>query len=204
MKDLKANGIVTCGGGTYGSVNMEGIVNVMDAVTCDTFTLQGVGKIKGDVQAGSIKIAGTCKIEGGLKAEKIDAYGLLSLTGSLAGDQVEIDGALDVAGEINADRFSLLMAHGSEAREILGQSCSVKKGKGSVWASILKARRHEFVCQNIECDDIYLEHCSVQRVNGQRVAIGPKCKIGSLEYTESYTAHDSAKVETIRKRGEQA
>ncbi|MDR2736057.1 MAG: hypothetical protein LBB49_00660, partial [Gracilibacteraceae bacterium] len=96
----------------------------------------------------------------------------------------------------------LLMSHGSAAREILGQSCSIKKGKGLVWVSILKARKHEFTCQNIECDDIYLENCAVERVSGQHVVIGPKCQIGSLEYVESHSVHESANVETICKRGE--
>jgi cytoskeletal protein CcmA (bactofilin family) len=203
MKDLNADGIVTCGGGTYDTVDLDGVITITDSVVCDSFELDGVGKIKGDIQAGSIRIAGTCRVEGGLKAEKIDVHGLLNLTGDLEGDQVEIDGALDVTGEINADTFSLLMSHGSAAREVLGQSCSVKKGKGSVWVSILKARKHEFTCQNIECDDIYLENCTVQRVNGQRVVIGPKCKIASLEYAESHSVHESAIVETISKRGEQ-
>ncbi|MCL1791152.1 MAG: hypothetical protein FWG40_07325 [Peptococcaceae bacterium] len=202
MKDLNADGIVTCGGGTYDKVDLDGIITITDSIVCDSFELDGVGKIKGDLRAGSAKISGTCKIEGNLEAEKIDINGLLNLVGGMAGEQIEVDGAMDVAGEINADTFFLKMAHGSEAEEILGQSCTVKKGKGSVWASILKARRHELTCKNIECDDINLEFSAVERVSGQRVAIGPKCKIGTLEYSETLSVHDSASVETISKRGE--
>ena len=202
MKDLKANGVVTCGGGTYDAVDLQGVINVSDAVVCDTFNLEGVSKIKGDLQARTVKIAGTCKIEGGLKAERIDAYGVLSLTENLAGEEIDIEGALDVAGGINADTFSLLMSHGSGAREVCGQTCKVKKGKGSALLGILRARKHEFVCESIECDDIYLEHCSVESVRGFRVTIGPKCKIGSLDYGETYSAHDTAKIDKISKRGE--
>lgn len=203
MKDLNADGIITCGGGTYDVVDLDGVVTITDNIICDTFNLDGVGKVKGSVQASSVKIAGTCKIEGDLKAEKVDLYGVLNLSGSLTGDHVEIDGALEVGEEVCADTFSLRMSHGSTAREICGQSCSIKKsGKGSAILGILRARKHEFVCESIECDDIYLEHCSVQHVNGQRVTIGPKCKIGNLEYVEEYSVHDSAKVEKISKRGD--
>ena len=51
----------------------------------------------------------------------------------------------------------------------------------------------------IEGDDIHLENTIADTVRGKRIAIGPGCRIGTVEYTETLSVHDDAEVKEQRK-----
>ncbi len=203
MQNLTAEGVTTCTGGVFDTVDLKGVIKVSRGIVCRKMNVDGVCTISGCVEAGDVRIAGTCKTTESVKAGNLDIYGVINVAGDVQCERMDIDGALDVGGTLNADVIRLVFAHGSSAKEVCGRALRVTRKSSSVLLHFIRPRKNEFTANSIECDEISLEYSAVGTVSGARVAIGPKCRIGRLEYTESYTAHPTAVIEKIEKRGAQ-
>lgn len=202
MNKLIANGVSTCTGGTYEDVEINGVITVNGAIICENMLQEGVCEFAGGItvkQKASIK--GTSKVRGSVEAENLNLAGVMNLNGNLTGENLVIDGAMDVSGEINAEEMSFLMSHGSGAKSVFGHSIEIRRGKGSRLISMLRARKHEFTCEHMECDKIKIEYCNIKTVSGEDIEIGPQCRIGTLEYSGSYTADPTAVIDKIVKVG---
>jgi len=56
--------------------------------------------------------------------------------------------------------------------------------------------------EQIEATDVSIEWSNVRVVRGNRVRIGPGCRIELLEYTESVYVDPESEVRDVRKIGE--
>ena len=64
---------------------------------------------------------------------------------------------------------------------------SLLRALSSAWGGGLEA-------ELIEGDEIYLENTRADVVRGKQIEIGPHCKIGLIEYSESLKVHDNSDV----------
>lgn len=203
MNNMIANGVSTCNGGTYDNIEVKGVINIRNGIICDNFLQEGVCDCTGAVTVKNrASIKGTCKVRGSVDIERLHLYGTLNVNGDLSGETLDIDGAMDVSGEVNAEEIRFQMSHGSSAHSVFGHSIEINRGLSSRIVSLLRARKHELVCENMEGDIIKIEYCNIRKLSGVNIEIGPQCIIETLEYSGSYMADKTAVIKNIVKVGE--
>jgi cytoskeletal protein CcmA (bactofilin family) len=106
-----------------------------------------------------------------------------------------VGGAFQVSGLLSADKLDVKMYGPCKAREIGGSTLRVRRSRATKLLDLIKARE-PFVLKadQIEGDIVELEHTVAEVVRGNRVAIGPGCRIGRVEYQQSLKTHKSASV----------
>jgi len=204
MNDLNAAGVITCNGGTFERVKIEGVVTINSDITCKDMNIEGVCRVRGGIACGTGKIAGTTTIYGPVKAENISLQGMLKISGDFSCDSLKVDGTLDVEGVLSADDIDIFMASGCSAREVCGHSLKLRRRGSSVFMSIFKGRRNEFKADSVECDIVDIEHAKVNTILADRVVLGEGCEIGRVEYISSADISPKARVGQLVKRGEEA
>jgi cytoskeletal protein CcmA (bactofilin family) len=202
---------------------MEGVCKVDGDIRAEEFRLNGVSTVRGSVEANSFLVSGKLKIEGGVKAEQAATDGLVEIAGSLTGHEGNLNGLLKIRGDCEFERlkaaggfevggmlnagFADIALYGQgKAREIGCESLRVRKIAKSGWKEALRKMfprwKPELTAHTIEGDDLDLENTAADVVRGNRVAIGPGCRIGCVEYRLEYRKHPGAKVGKELKVGE--
>ncbi|MBW5449380.1 hypothetical protein GE107_25465 [Cohnella sp. CFH 77786] len=221
--DLDMNGVGNAGGGRYRRVCTDGVSKVEGDVQADEFRANGVTTVGGSLETETMRANGKLKIEGKLKAGKADIDGLIDVLGSLTGEEVVLKGILNIRGDCELERFDAsggfevggmlnagfidiaLYGHG-KAREIGCESIRVRKIAKSIWKEALQKMFSKWTPElqtgTIEGDDLDLEHTVASVVRGNRVVIGPGCRIGRVEYRSEYRKHPGAQVGKEMKTGE--
>ena len=159
----------------------------------------GVGLIKsagsfnsgGDVVAHSVEAAGAHTVGGSLRAEVINIVGSCQVENDVEADQFAVDGSLRVSGLVNAGHVEVELGGRSSAREIRGSRISVKSSHSFFsWA---RRGRHLNV-ELIGGDEISLKATSAQIIRGRRVKLSDRCRIDTVEYSESLEVSPKATV----------
>ncbi|MDR0334469.1 MAG: polymer-forming cytoskeletal protein [Methanomassiliicoccaceae archaeon] len=190
MNDLIVNGKSVVSGGTFGKVNVNGIVSIENDVICDTLRLNGVCDITGNVKVGGkAELDGVCKISGDLDAETIDFDGHLSVSGNMSAESAALSAVLSAEGTFNVGSLDLRFYFGSRVNEIVGSTIKIRRGRLAM----------TFRSELIEGDIIDIEHCEIRTVRGDDVVIGKGCRIEKVEYRNELTVHPKASVrETVK------
>lgn len=214
--DMILKGIGGGAGGDFGRVHIEGIGRVNGPLTCDTFRLDGVGNIDGAMGcAESCELHGKIKVEGGLlaprlilegqarfngrlRAGRMNMKGMVTIAGDCEAEEIRMEGGFTVGGLLNADVMEIRLQARGRVKEIGGDRIRITRGSGSQWSRLLgwllPALDPHLSAGTIEGDDIELEETTADRVRGNRVVIGPGCRIGQVEYGSELTVHPSAEV----------
>ncbi|ATH94824.1 hypothetical protein [Bacillus glycinifermentans] len=226
--NLKINGSGSAAGGTYHNVVIKGEGTIGAGLDCAKFRCYGTSVLSGDAKVQSLHIYGEAEVAGRLKADKAKIYGtaeisgnadisetavkgILTVGGNLTGDECDIKGTVAVKGDCEAERFTLngnleidgLLNAGevdvalrfgeSSVGEIGGTAIKVRNKRG-----LFKKNSGFLSAKVIEGDDIYLENTSAGIVRGNRVRIGPGCRIETVEYNSDYHVSDKAEVKENR------
>lgn len=101
--DLVISGVGSSGGGSYRTVNINGVGKITGDVDCEDFSLSGVGTFAGNVKTGEVKINGKGTIAGNLAAEKMTVNGHATIGGNLQGQEVRLEGMVTVKGSLVAE-----------------------------------------------------------------------------------------------------
>jgi cytoskeletal protein CcmA (bactofilin family) len=215
--DLILNGVGGACGGRYRHVKIEGVGRVNGSLQCGDFVLQGVGTIRGDVsctdrfevrgkltaeggvEAAHITVEGQAHWKGRLRGGHVKLEGLVKVDGDCEADFLVIEGGVTVEGLLNAEEIGIRMQGRVQAKEIGGRHIRVGRSRRSNWSRllgwmlpVLKPQLHAGV---IEGDDVELSWTTADVVRGNRVVIGPGCRIGSVEYGTGLTVHPDARVD---------
>ncbi len=222
IRSLQISGYGSCTGGTFDKVSIEGKGTVHGDIGCNSFDTSGVGKINGNVKAEKFSVSGVLNITGNVKATKVDISGVNKTIGDFSGNELKCDGiikiendmefeninisgSINTKGFINCENLSIFL-HGTSTCNEIGASKIVilpnEKNK-SIFNFFIpkKFKENKLVATSIEGDDIRLENCEVKTVKGKKIVIGPNCKIGEIEYSESIEIDKSSKVEKNNKIG---
>ncbi|WP_248925811.1 hypothetical protein [Paenibacillus hamazuiensis] len=213
--DLNLNGMANASGGKYRSVTIEGVGKVDGDLMCETFKLNGMGTIRGNLVASRFEMKGRMTGEGSVTAKSVLIEGISNLNGCLLGDDIRLNGMINVNGDCEAERFAVeggfaidgLLNAGTidiglygrgQAKEIGGELIRVKKLKKNRWSGLLKwiapSWDNRLKAGTIEGDDIHLEHTTANVVRGNRIVIGPGCRIERVEYRTELLVQTGAKV----------
>lgn len=202
----------TSKGGRYRNVKLTGESTLEGDVDCVKLSQIGELKVKGDMRAEAMRITGECEIKGALAASKIGGRGELKVNSGLRAEKLkftgnvdvggnceagtfEVNGAFDVEGLVSAEWMDIRFFGPCRAREIGGGKLRARRSRTTKLINLIKSRGQAALAASvIEGDDVELEHTTADVVRGNRVSIGPGCRIGRVEYRDSLSAHKSAVV----------
>ncbi len=171
-------------------------------VRADEMKVSGVAKVEGSVTVKELKCSGTFRASETISSEYIKVSGMLHVGGDVESEIFRTSGGFDIRGLLSADRIEIRPGGRCRVEEIGGERIEVRRygSKESVGLldSLLRvlgnAWRGEVEAKLIEGDEIYLEDTRADVVRGKKIQIGPNCKIGRVEYSESLEIHDSSEV----------
>lgn len=159
----------------------------------------GAVKIKSDVRARSVKVGGRCRIDGRLTAKKIELSGSLK-SESIQAEIMEVKGGFQVNGPLYGDTIEIKLCDRCEAREIYGNSITVKKKGNRIWEQLtFSIRPIRLFARILEGSTIDVEHTEAEVVRGNRVAIGPGCRIRLVEYRDELIQDPAAEIGEARR-----
>ncbi|WP_337033143.1 hypothetical protein [Paenibacillus illinoisensis] len=214
--DISIIGEGSSAGGVYGKVKVVGDSSFNNDLYCDQFKCTGTSVIYGSLESDDIKITGTLTLteravgtedESGsgvsglhAKAEKMKVVGEFHLPGDCQAENLKLNGCFTVGGMLTAEQMTLKIMGPSEAREIGGSIISVKTGRGKLLEGLFSSNQSILKANMIEGDDIELENTVAEVVRGDKIKIGPGCRIGTVEYRSSLQIHSQSEVLVQRNR----
>ncbi|MEH6955893.1 polymer-forming cytoskeletal protein [Neobacillus drentensis] len=194
--------------------NGSGILN--GNVISEKAKVNGHARFKGNIDSQILKIDGSARIDKNLTAEKLKVSGKATIGGKVKCEEIKIQGTFTVGGDceaeifqaesqftigglLNADEVNLKLFGACFAKEIGGQTITIK-AKGSLVGNLLKSFfKPQLETELIEGDKIEIENTIAKIVRGNQVKIGPNCQIGLVEYTEECSIDKKAVVAENKK-----
>lgn len=173
-------------------------------------TINGTLDIEGSFDIETAKINGKLEIEGNLRAQEVRSFGETNVKGNVSGEFVNLEGGFHIQGHCEAERLrmkgifqigglvnagdvELLLHSRCGVKEIGGEHIVVRRAEGHlvkrlIGSMFLPADFYEgtLSVESIEGDSIYVEHTAAQVIRGARIVIGPGCRVGRVEYTETF------------------
>ncbi|MFS0872161.1 hypothetical protein [Paenibacillus xylanilyticus] len=214
--DISIIGEGSSAGGVYDKVKVVGDSSFNDNLFCDQFKCTGTSVIYGSLESTDIKITGTLTLterapvhegEGGnpvsgvhAKAEKMKVVGEIHLSGDCQAENFKLNGRFTIAGMLSAEQMTIRVMGPSEVREIGGSIISVKSGRGKLLEGLFTGNKPILTANLIEGDEIELENTVAEVVRGDKIKIGPGCRIGTVEYNSSLQIHSQSEVLIQRNR----
>lgn len=209
--DISIIGDGSSSGGVYGKVKVVGDSSFNDNLFCDQFKCTGTSVIYGSLESTDIKITGTLTLkersdvgsdeqEGNhasnlyAKAEHMKVVGELHVSGDCQVENMKLNGRFTITGMLSAESMTLKIMGPSEVREMGGSIISVKSGKGKLFEGLFSGQKSVLKAELIEGDDIELEYTEAEAVRGDKIKIGPGCRIGTVEYRSSLQIHPQSEV----------
>ncbi len=202
---------------TAEEIRISGSGRVMGTVRAREITVSGSGRFTSDVETESFQGSGACAVEGNLKAGEFRCSGSQRIAGGLTSHYVRCSGTLavgrnvesdvftssgkfNIEGLLSADRVEVRLVGESRVDEIGGEKIEIRGDTGfNVQISLTRGFRMGFGggslrARSIEGDEVYLESTRAEVVRGATVRIGPGCRIGRVEYSDSLEVHEDAEV----------
>ncbi|HWJ03998.1 MAG TPA: polymer-forming cytoskeletal protein [Verrucomicrobiae bacterium] len=170
-----------------GSGNVEGIVDV------ELIESAGNLKVGRDAKVKELSNAGRCRFDLSVRGDKIESYGLLSVGNDLEAETFYSQGSFTVGGLLNANRVDIEIHGFCQAREIGGEEIRVRSNGWGI--PLLNKLINPFLGSGRELDRltadviegtvVSLSYTTAKVVRGNKIVIGPECKIDEVEYTDS-------------------
>ncbi len=171
----------------------------------DDFKVSGMLEVGGAVDAKEMRIDGTAVIGGKLSAEHLEIKGGFKVKGDCTAETFASKGAFSVGGLLNAGNVDIVLYGPCRAKEIGGETISVRKGNTFRLGRLINSILFSFdlhgglAVDTIEGDDIYLEDTKAKAVRGNNVNIGQGCDIGLVEYKGKFEQSKHSKVNENKK-----
>lgn len=214
-RDIRMVGETNSAGGYFRNVKLTGESTFSGDVDCVKLTQIGELEITGGLTVGEMKLTGECEVLGRLKAGAIGGRGELTVKAGLRAERVKftgnvetdgdceagifkMDGAFGIRGLLGADTVDVRMFGPCTAKEIGGSKIRVRRSRTRKLLSLVHAGGNSVLnAEQIEGDAVVLEYTEAAVVRGNRVEIGPGCKIGKVEYRSELDIHKSATVAEV-------
>ena len=183
-------------------LSVSGTAKFEKAVIADEMKVSGVVKVEGPVKVKELKCSGTFRASESISSEYVKVSGQLHVGGDVEAEIFRASGGFDIRGLLSADRIEIHPGGRCRAQEIGGAHIEVRRYASRSHAGLLDSLMRalsstwggEVEATLIEGDEIYLENTRADVVRGKQIQIGPNCKIGLIEYSESLKVHDDSEV----------
>lgn len=217
------NKVVINGSGTIvhdlECVEMEcnGAGKITGNVHAENTTIKGSSTITGNLLSERVQIHGHATIKGFIHFQQLEVKGASTVGKSAKGEQLTLEGSIDIGedcecesfqaegsfkirGLLNADTITVTLHGNSYAKEIGGETITVKKRKTrSLLDKLIKTFNKTLQSELIEGDHIHLEYTKAKVVRGNFITLGPGCEIDLVEYKQELTADKNAVIKEKKK-----
>ena len=184
-------------------------------VRADVLRVSGSAKIQGSAEAREARVSGGCTIGGDLQTEEGGFSGSLRVDGAVRGGRIRVggsfragkgveceelhtSGAFETDGLVNAEQIQIVLGGECRLDEVGCEEISVRRGENGMLSELFSGftgrSRHRLRANLIEATRAYLEYTDCEIVRGQQVEIGPGCRVGRVEYTDSLEVSPEAEV----------
>lgn len=177
---------------TSGSTRVDGPVEVSDGRASGSFRVDGSFRV-----LDQFVLSGSTHISGAVAGERVRGSGALAIGEEVALEELNWSGSVRCPGLISADTIELRVHGTSEVGELAGAKIRVTVGKIGNWARWIPfagAQLTRLTVSEVSGDDILLEATEAKAVRGDRVVIGPQCRIQRVEYRDSLEVDSDAFV----------
>ncbi|WP_163101238.1 cytoplasmic protein [Peribacillus alkalitolerans] len=179
------------------NINVLGESEIEGKISSDDIKVFGTLVGKDRAEAKRLNVWGSAEFYQNVHCEIVDVKGSLSIKNNLEAEKCTVKGILKVDGLLNADIIDIQINHASgTAKEIGGEMITIKKAFKLI--PFFKSTR-DFTAETIEGDTIHLENTIADIVRGKKIVIGEGCRIGLVEYEESFEQHPSATIGNVIK-----
>jgi len=200
-EELECNGSGTLKGNVAATnVNVNGNARFHGTIEGEKMKVDGTAKVAQNLLVKNVKVSGKVNVEGKVKAEQINIHGIFTVGGDCEAESFKGKYRFTIDGLLNADEIDVEVYGECRAKEIGGQTITVKQHKGSFIGAIFKPFfKNQLETDLIEGDKIVLENTVAKVVRGHQVKIGPNCQIGVVEYTDEFSQDKNSTVGDIQK-----
>ena len=199
-KNIKINGMATIKGETEADyIKIDGKAKSLGKIKCEElkvdgyFTsyddinintncvVNGYQEVKGSIKGKYLELNGRLSTEKEINFDKVKVNGELITSGDCQCGEFYLDGKANILGLLSGDNLELNISRVNEIKEIGGEKLSVKRSESSfTFLFFSKERKGKLICNEIEADEIYLEHTECKVVRGRDIEIGDGCIIDTV------------------------
>lgn len=196
-QDFKAAGSARVQGNLIADrVRVSGSCAFDGDVKTDQFKSAGSVRVAGGLIADQVDASGSVVVEKDLKADDVSASGSFRVGGTTTCDRLHAAGSVRLEGGVTADEVEIELAGDSLANTIQADHVEVRERGGF---GVFRGRG-ELTAERIHGDEVLLESTVAEFVRGDRVRIGPHCRIGVVE-ARDLVVHQSSEVRERRVPG---
>lgn len=198
-REIRSSGSTrTCGSvDCSGPIHSSGSFHCGGAMSAQSLTSSGSVKIeKGLTVQGNVHSSGGLSVGGDVKCTQLTCSGGLKVEGDVEAERFETSGGVNVTGMINADEINIQLAMGqNHAGDLGGTKVTVSQSVTSgLLSSLWKNAGGSLTASSIEGDEVELDRVKAKVVRGVNVVIRGGCDIEQVEYTETCTVEENARV----------
>lgn len=197
-RDLRSSGSFrACGNiDCSNEIRSSGAFHCDGNVTTGGFSGSGSTKISGNLKSGLLNVPGSLKVDGNVSCGEMRVSGSLKVGGDCEADSFTASGSFSVGGIINAENVSIRLDRAqSTVNSIGGSQVTVSRSPAAGFLSgIIKPGYGVLACDSIEGDQVELTGVQAETVRGARVVVHAGCTIERIEYTETCSIDEEAKV----------
>lgn len=200
---LDISGMSTMEGNvTSETIRVSGMGKFLNAINSDEVNVSGKAEFQGDIQTRGLYIEGMFKSKQCLKTIKVDIQGMITVEGDMTAEDVICDGAFKCGGFLNCESLDINVRCASMFNEVGATKVRIT-ASANKFNNMLKFILPEFLTNNkvtanvIESDEIDIENCDVKILRGKDIKIGPKCKVGLVEYSGTLEVDANAEVDQV-------
>lgn len=184
-------------------IKASGMGKMEDQVTADEMDVSGSLECQGNVTAKELEIAGMFKAKQCLKVEKLYVTGMVTVEEDITGERIQCEGMLKSNGFLNCESLEISARGCSKLNEVGAANIKVWAGESYINGFIGRflpdfLKENKVTANVIEGDNIEIESCEAKIVRGKNIKLGPKCKIGLVEYTGTCEVSPEAKVDEVK------
>ncbi len=170
-------------------VSVAGRLSVKGVLKSETVSVAGTLSARG-VECRQLSVAGLARIGGRLVAEVVKIGGRLEAEEILA-KLVKVGGAVRAAS-IEADELEIELGGSSEVEKISAKTVRIRPKRDLM--GLLMPSKRKLRAERIEGKQVYISRVTCEEVVGERVLVGPGCRVRRVVYSEAARVSDRARV----------
>ena len=183
-------------------IKLTGTLNVRGDVYGDSIKTSGQMDVDGKLEVRQVKLNGDTVVNRSIQSEHFKATGSVRFHGDCSAEQLRVKGAIQTEGMLNAEHIDIGLYGLCKVAEIGGHTIEIKRTlMSSLFSMFGPKRQRDLIADTIEGDVLHLEHTEAKVVRGRKIYIGPGCRIGLVEYSESCKKHSDAVIEVCNQIG---
>lgn len=176
-------------------LKVDGYFTSCDDIISTNCEVDGYQEAKGSIKGNYLDVNGRLRGEKEINFDKIQVSGEFIILGNCQCGEFYLDGKANISGLLSGDNLELNISRVNEIKEIGGEKLSVKRSKSNFTVLFFsKERKGILICNEIEADEIYLEHTECNVVRGRDIEIGDGCVIDKIEYTGTLKVSGNSKI----------